>query len=137
MTMGCYGIGVSRIVAAAIEQNYDDRGILWPEVMAPFTLVIIPLNAHKSPEVMSTAETLYQQLQALGIDVALDDRDHKTSPGVKFADAELLGIPHRLVVSDRHLAERTVEYKQRSAEASEHWPLEAVMPKLQALLKSD
>jgi prolyl-tRNA synthetase len=136
MTMGCYGIGVSRIVAAAIEQNHDERGIIWPEVMAPFTLIIIPLNAHKSPEVMATAESLYQQLLALGYDVALDDRDHKTSPGVKFADAELLGIPHRLVVSDRHLAEQSVEYKHRTAESSEHWPLDAVIPKLQALMKN-
>lgn len=135
LTMGCYGIGVSRIVAAAIEQNYDERGIIWSEVMAPFTVVIIPLNAHKSPAVMTTAEALYQQLKAEGFDVALDDRDHKTSPGVKFADAELLGIPHRLVISDRHLSEQEVEYKQRSAEASEQWPLGQVLTKLQALIQ--
>lgn len=136
MTMGCYGIGVSRIVAAAIEQNHDSRGIVWPEVMAPFKVVIIPLNAHKSPQVMTTAETLYAQLTAEGYDVALDDRDHKTSPGVKFADAELLGIPHRLVISDRHLAAQEVEYKQRRAEASEQWPLEQVLAKLHAAMQS-
>ena len=136
MTMGCYGIGVSRIVAAAIEQNHDERGIVWPEVMAPFSVIIIPLNAHKSPEVMATAETLYAQLKHVGYDVALDDRDHKTSPGVKFADAELLGIPHRLVISDRHLAEQSVEYKQRTAEDSELWALDDILARLHNVSQS-
>jgi len=115
MLMGCYGIGVTRIVAAAIEQNYDDSGIIWPDAIAPFHVGIVPLNAHKSPEVMEVAEKLYQDLQDAGYDVLLDDRDKKTSPGVKFADMELIGIPHRLVVSDRGLAEGKLEYKARGA----------------------
>jgi len=114
MEMGCYGIGVSRIVAAAIEQCHDDKGIIWPDNIAPFHVVIIPLNAHKSEQVIEVSESLYTQLQDAGLDVLLDDRDKKTSPGVKFADMELIGIPHRLVVSDRGLENDTVEYKHRS-----------------------
>ncbi|MCH8552750.1 MAG: proline--tRNA ligase [Natronospirillum sp.] len=132
MTMGCYGIGVSRIVAAAIEQNHDDNGIIWPESMAPFQVGIVPLNAHKSPEVMETAERLYSELTELGYEVLLDDRDKKTSPGVKFADMELLGIPHRLVVSDRGLQTGQVEYKYRRAEDREEWPLAEAVERLQA-----
>jgi prolyl-tRNA synthetase len=113
MLMGCYGIGVTRIVAAAIEQNHDENGIIWPDAIAPFQVGIVPLNAHKSPEVMEVAEKLYADLQALGYEVLLDDRDKKTSPGVKFADMELIGIPHRIVVSDRGLADGNVEYKGR------------------------
>lgn len=116
MNMGCYGIGVSRIVAAAIEQNHDENGIIWPNALAPFQVGIVPLNAHKTPEVMEVAEQLYTDLQAAGIEVLLDDRDKKTSPGVKFADMELMGIPHRLVVSDRGLADGELEYKARGAE---------------------
>jgi prolyl-tRNA synthetase len=116
MNMGCYGIGVSRIVAAAIEQNHDENGIIWPNALAPFQVGIVPLNAHKTPEVMAVAEQLYADLQAAGVEVLLDDRDKKTSPGVKFADMELMGIPHRLVVSDRGLAEGELEYKARGAE---------------------
>lgn len=119
MEMGCYGIGVSRIVAAAIEQCHDDKGIIWPANIAPFHVALIPLNAHKSPRVMEIAEQLYADLQAAGVEVLLDDRDKKTSPGVKFADMELIGIPHRLVVSDRGLEIQTVEYKSRRAEESE------------------
>jgi prolyl-tRNA synthetase len=116
MLMGCYGIGVTRIVAAAIEQNYDDNGIIWPDAIAPFHVGIVPLNAHKSPEVMEVAEKLYTELKDAGFDVLLDDRDKKTSPGVKFADMELMGIPHRIVVSDRGLANGKLEYKARSQE---------------------
>jgi prolyl-tRNA synthetase len=111
MTMGCYGIGVSRIVAAAIEQNHDDSGIIWPSSMAPFQLAIIPLNMHKSPEVAQCAEELYQALAAAGVDVLMDDRNER--PGVKFADMELIGIPHRIVVGDRALADNNIEYKGR------------------------
>mgnify|MGYP001030638874 FL=1 len=119
MTMGCYGIGVTRVVAAAIEQNHDDKGIIWPEAIAPFHVGIVPLNAHKSEQVTEIAEKLYQQLQDLGLDVYLDDRDKKTSPGVKFADLELIGVPHRIVVSDRGLKEGEVEYKgRRDAEST-------------------
>ena len=119
MEMGCYGIGVSRIVAAAIEQCHDDKGIIWPDNIAPFHVVIIPLNAHKSEDVTSISESLYEELQLAGMDVLLDDRDKKTSPGVKFADMELIGIPHRVVVSDRGLANSKVEYKKRGNADSE------------------
>lgn len=131
MLMGCYGIGVSRIVAAAIEQNHDERGIIWPDALAPFQIGIVPLNAHKSPEVMDTAERLYEELTDLGFEVLLDDRDKKTSPGVKFADMELMGIPHRLVISDRGLANNQVEYKYRRAEEREDWPLANTVIELQ------
>jgi len=127
MEMGCYGIGVSRIVAAAIEQCHDDKGIIWPDNIAPFHVVIIPLNAHKSEQVTQVSENLYEQLQKAGIDVLLDDRDRKTSPGVKFADMELIGIPHRLVVSDRGLENGQVEYKKRGEEDSQDIPVEDVM----------
>ena len=111
MTMGCYGIGVSRIVASAIEQNHDDSGIIWPASMAPFQLAIVPLNMQKSEAVASCAEALYEQLQGAGVEVLLDDRNER--PGVKFADMELIGIPHRIVIGDRALAEDQIEYKGR------------------------
>ena len=132
MFMGCYGIGVTRIVAAAIEQNHDDAGIIWPQALAPFTVVVVPLNAGKSAAVRDQAEKLYQALAATGIEVLLDDRDAR--PGVKFADAELLGIPHRLVISERGLDSGTIEYRQRSAETNENWPLDEVLPRLQSRL---
>jgi len=132
LTMGSYGIGVSRIVAAAIEQNHDDKGIIWPTAIAPFQVGIVPLNAHKSPEVMATAEKLYADLQAKGIEVLLDDRDKKTSPGVKFADMELIGIPHRVVISDRGLAEGQVEYKFRLDDESSTMPVDGLMDTLLA-----
>jgi prolyl-tRNA synthetase len=111
MPMGCYGIGVSRIVAAAIEQNHDDRGIIWPASMAPFQLALIPLNMNKSEAVASCAEELYRQLTEADVEVLLDDRNER--PGVKFADMELIGIPHRVVIGDRALAEDKLEYKGR------------------------
>lgn len=111
MDMGCYGIGVSRIVAASIEQNHDDRGIIWPDAIAPFRVVVVLLNGHKLPTVAEAGEKLYQQLQEAGYDVLLDDRNER--PGVKFADMELTGIPHRFVVSDRGLEAGTLEYKGR------------------------
>lgn len=119
MTMGCYGIGVSRIVAAAIEQNHDDNGIIWPDAIAPFHVAIIPLNAHKSEKVTQVSEKLMADLEAAGYEVLLDDRDKKTSPGVKFADMELMGIPHRIVVSDRGLDNGQLEYKARRASEPE------------------
>ncbi|MWN32277.1 proline--tRNA ligase [Gilliamella sp. Pra-s65] len=112
MIMGCYGIGVSRIVAAAIEQCHDDRGIIWPEAIAPFSVVIIPMNMHKSEKVQATAEKLYADLQAAGIEVLFDDR--KERPGVMFADAELIGIPHTIVIGERNLENGEVEYKHRA-----------------------
>jgi len=117
MTMGCYGIGVSRIVASAIEQNHDDRGIIWPTSLAPFQLAIVPLNMQKSEAVANCAEALYEQLQATGVEVLLDDRNER--PGVKFADMELIGIPHRIVIGDRALAENNIEYKGRQDEDSQ------------------
>jgi prolyl-tRNA synthetase len=125
MTMGCYGIGVSRIVAAAIEQNHDDKGIIWPASMAPFQLAIVPLNMHKSEAVASCAEQLYQQLQDAGVDVLLDDRNER--PGVKFADMELIGIPHRIVIGDRALAEDNIEYKGRRDEESRLLPRNGIV----------
>lgn len=113
MSMGCYGIGVSRVVAAAIEQNYDDRGIIWPDAIAPFQMSIVQIDAHKSEDVVKESEALYNALKELGVEVLLDDRDKKTSPGVKFADAELMGMPHRVVFSSRGLKNGVVEYKAR------------------------
>jgi len=112
MEMGCYGIGVSRIVASAIEQNYDEKGIIWPDSIAPFQLALVPLNMHKSELVAEKTEELYKQLKQLGIDVFMDDRNER--PGFKFADMELTGIPHRLVISDRGIKNGTLEYKGRS-----------------------
>ncbi|MEZ5503889.1 MAG: proline--tRNA ligase [Halioglobus sp.] len=129
VTMGCYGIGVSRIVAAAIEQNHDASGILWPPAMAPFQLAIVPLNMHKSQEVADCAEQLYRQLQAAGIEVLLDDRNER--PGVKFADMELIGITHRVVIGDRALAEGNLEYKSRRGDESRLVPREGILSFLQ------
>ncbi len=112
LIMGCYGIGVSRVVAAAIEQNYDERGILWPQALAPFQVAIVPMK-YENAEVKAAADRLYAELTAAGYEVLFDDRDKKTSPGVKFADMELIGIPHRIVVSERGLAEGNLEYKGR------------------------
>ncbi|MFM8496005.1 MAG: proline--tRNA ligase, partial [Planctomycetia bacterium] len=120
MFMGCYGIGVTRIVAAAIEQNHDAAGIRWPEPLAPFAVVLVPLNAGKAPRVAEAAERLYAELTAAGIETLLDDRDAR--PGVKFADAELIGIPHRIVVSERGLDAGRLEYRHRRATANEDWP---------------
>jgi prolyl-tRNA synthetase len=121
MYMGCYGIGVTRVVAAAIEQNHDQRGIIWPEPIAPFAVVIVPLNWAKSERVRETAERLYRELAEAGVDVLLDDRDAR--PGVKFADAELVGIPHRVVVAERGLDAGMLEYRHRRATDNEELPL--------------
>jgi prolyl-tRNA synthetase len=111
LTMGCYGIGVSRIVAAAIEQNHDKFGIIWPDSIAPFKIAIIPMNMHKSPRIQQVAEKLYSELKSAGIDVLLDDR--KERPGVMFNDMELIGVPHTIVIGERNLDEQKVEYKNR------------------------
>jgi prolyl-tRNA synthetase len=134
--MGCYGIGVTRIVAACIEQCHDDKGIIWPDNIAPFHVALIPLNAHKTPRVAEVCEQLYKDLTAAGIEVLLDDRDKKTSPGVKFADMELIGIPHRLVVSDRGLENDQVEYKQRSQAEPQMLPLAQAVSHIRGLLKA-
>ncbi len=111
MLMGCYGIGVTRIVAAAIEQNHDEHGIAWPEPMSPFDVTILILNPKKAPHVSEAAESLFAELETMAIDVLLDDRDAR--PGVKFADADLLGIPHRVVIGERGLRDGTIEYRHR------------------------
>ncbi|MES2624291.1 MAG: proline--tRNA ligase [Pseudomonadota bacterium] len=136
MEMGCYGIGVSRIVAAAIEQSHDEKGIIWSDNIAPFHVAIIPLNAHKAPQVLEVCEQLYKELAAVGIEVLLDDRDKKTSPGVKFADMELIGIPHRLVVSDRGLEAGEIEYKHRAKPDNEMIKRENVVAFLRDLIKN-
>ena len=116
MIMGCYGIGVTRVVASAIEQGHDENGIIWPEALAPFEVAIVPMNAHKSELVRETSEKLYQDLKAAGFDVLLEDRDER--PGFKFADLELMGIPHRIVVGERGLKAGELEYKGRRDESN-------------------
>ncbi|HEY7672136.1 MAG TPA: His/Gly/Thr/Pro-type tRNA ligase C-terminal domain-containing protein, partial [Gammaproteobacteria bacterium] len=111
MQMGCYGIGVTRVVAAAIEQNHDDKGIIWPEAIAPFNVILVPLNQEKSEDVAKTTRALYAELTAAGLEVLVDDRNQRA--GAKFADADLIGIPHRIVVAERGLAAGRVEYKAR------------------------
>jgi prolyl-tRNA synthetase len=133
MAMGCYGIGITRIVAAAIEQNHDAAGIAWPAPLAPFQVVLVPLNMPKSERVRELAERLYAELTAAGIEVLFDDRDAR--PGVKFADAELLGIPHRLVVAERGIDAGRLEYRQRRATANEDWPLEGAAAQLIARIR--
>jgi|TARA_B110000093_G_scaffold61543_1_gene66731 prolyl-tRNA synthetase len=121
MQMGCYGIGITRVVAACIEQNFDDKGIMWPLALAPFEVALIPLNYEKSAAVRAATDQLYGELKAAGIDVIMDDRAMR--PGVKFADAELIGLPHRVVIGDRGIDSGTLEYRDRRAEANEDMPL--------------
>ena len=121
MEMGCYGIGVTRIVAAAIEQNHDERGIVFPRALAPFEACIVPIGLHKNSATRAAAENLYRELAAAGVDVLLEDRDER--PGVLFADMDLIGVPHRLVLSERGLAVGTVEYKGRRDAAPQNVPL--------------
>jgi prolyl-tRNA synthetase len=132
MTMGCYGIGVSRVVAAAIEQHHDERGILWPAAIAPFEVALLPMKYDKSFRVREAVEDLYQRLQAVGIEVLLDDRDVR--PGFMFADMELIGIPHRVVVGDKHLDAGNVEYKGRSDADMQLISLEEIVPFLERRL---
>ncbi len=134
MTMGCYGIGVSRVVASAIEQNHDDKGILWPVAIAPFTLVLVPMNMHKSARVQAFVEQLYTDCKTAGIDVLLDDRNERA--GVMFADMELIGIPHRLVIGERGLDKGVVEYKGRSDTESMDLPLAEVISFIQDKLQA-
>jgi len=125
MFMGCYGIGVTRVVAAAIEQNHDEHGIIWPEPIAPFHVSLITINMQKSTHVREVAERLYDELQSAGIEVLFDDRDAR--PGVKFADDELLGIPHRIVVGDKGLARGVLEYKARAGGPAAEIPVETAV----------
>lgn len=132
LKMGCYGIGVSRIVAAAIEQNHDTKGIIWSPSLAPFEVILIPMGFHKSTAIQKAAEKLYQDLERAGIDILLDDRNER--PGVMFNDAELIGIPHRLVLGEKTLASGAVEYKSRVAEQPEVIPVDNVIAFLKAKL---
>jgi len=125
MTMGCYGIGVSRVVAAAVEQNYDDKGIIWPEAIAPYQVVIIPMNMHKSPMLQEKVEEIYQAMLSQGIEVLVDDR--KERPGVMFSDMELIGIPHRIVIGDRSIDSGVAEYKGRADTNTQDVPLDNVV----------
>ncbi len=133
MPMGCYGIGVSRIVAAAIEQNHDDKGICWPGPLAPFQLALLPMNAKKSPRVQEAADRLYEELLAAGVEVLYDDRNLR--PGVMFNDMELIGIPHRVVVGERGLDAGTLEYRARTSESSEDIPLDTATEAILARIR--
>ena len=132
LAMGCYGIGIGRIVAAAIEQHHDDRGIIWPAAMAPFQVALIALNLHRAPAVAEAAEVLYADCRAQGIDVLMDDRNER--PGVKFADMELLGIPHRIVIGARALAAGAIEYQGRGDAQAQRLPLDQAAQFLQQRL---
>ena len=132
ITMGCYGIGVSRVVAATIEQNNDENGIIWPQAIAPFEVVLVPVNAHKSQRVRDEAEKIYQQLLAAGVDVLLDDRGLR--PGVAFADMELIGIPHRLILGERGMDNGVIEYKHRASGEADEFALDNVLNAIQQKL---
>lgn len=134
MQMGCYGIGISRVAAAAIEQNHDDRGIIWPRAIAPFEVVICPLGYHKSETVRNTAEQLYEQLRDAGVDVIIDDRD--TRPGIMFADWELIGVPLRVTVGDRGLKEGVVEIQGRRQAEAEKISVEQAFSHTMEVLKA-
>jgi len=131
LTTGSYGIGVSRVVAAAIEQSFDERGIIWNDVLAPFQIALVALR-YENPEVREAADRLYEQLTEAGYEVLFDDRDKKTSPGVKFADMALIGIPHRLVVSDKGLANGEVEYQERRSGETQSVPLSELLGFIQS-----
>jgi prolyl-tRNA synthetase len=134
LSMGCYGIGVSRVVAAAIEQNNDAGGIIWSDTLAPFQVALVPLR-YETEQVREATDKLYAELTQAGFEVLLDDRDKKTSPGIKFADMELIGIPHRIVISDRGLAEGNLEYKSRTEDAAQALPVDDVLSFIQARVR--
>ena len=131
--MGCYGIGVTRLPAAAIEQNHDDKGMIWPDAIAPFTLVICPVGADRSEAVKTASEQLYAQLLAAGIDVLLDDRGER--PGAMFADWELIGVPHRVTIGDKSLKDGMVEYQQRRDSEATKVPVGDIAAQLIAKLQ--
>ena len=133
MLMGCYGIGVSRVVAATIEQNHDDNGIIWPDAVAPFHIALVPIGYNKSPAVRETVDRLYSELVHVGFDVLLDDRDER--PGVIFADMDLIGIPHRLVLGDKGLAKGVIEYKGRKDKQVREVPLGDIVQTLRETIK--
>ncbi len=132
MEMGCYGIGITRLPAAAIEQNHDDKGIIWPDALAPFTVVLCPISPDRFPDVKAAADKLYGELLAAGVDVILDDRNER--PGAMFADWELIGVPHRVTLGDRGLKEGQVEYQHRRDAASTNVPVTDILSLIQARL---
>jgi len=134
VTMGCYGIGVTRVVASAIEQNHDERGIIWPDAIAPFQIALVPMNWAKSVRIQEESVKLYEQLTTAGYDVFLDDRNER--PGVKFSDIELIGIPHRIVIGEKGLDAGTLEYKGRRDAESQDIPAAAVLDFLAARVQS-
>jgi prolyl-tRNA synthetase len=134
MLMGCYGIGVSRVVAATIEQHHDDNGIIWPDAIAPFQIALVPIGYGKSEQVRETIDRLYSELVHVGFDVLLDDRDER--PGVIFADMDLIGIPHRLVLGDKGLAKGVIEYKGRKDKQVREVPLGEIVRKMRETIKS-
>ena len=131
MHMGCYGIGVTRVVAAAIEQNHDEHGIIWPDSIAPFDVCIVPIGYNKSELVQSTADRIYEQLIDEGFQVLLDDRNER--PGVMFSEMDLLGIPHRLVIGERSLKNNQVEYRNRRSGDTQDVLLEDLLETLNSL----
>lgn len=135
MVMGCYGIGISRVVASSIEQSHDGRGIIWPDSLAPFQVAICPMNMHKSERLKAAAETLYQDMVKSGIEVLFDDR--KVRAGFMFSDMELIGIPHCIIISDRGLETGTVEYKSRTAQENEEIPQDQIMAFLHGKINRD
>jgi prolyl-tRNA synthetase len=134
MEMGCYGIGITRLPAAAIEQNHDDKGIIWPDALAPFTVVLCPISPDRFPEVKAAADALYAELLAAGVDVMLDDRNER--PGAMFADWELIGVPHRVTIGDRALKEGVVEYQHRRDSEATKVPVAEMAALLRARLKA-
>jgi len=134
MHMGCYGIGVTRAAAAAIEQSNDARGIIWPDAIAPFDVIVIPIALDKSSRVREATDKVAAQLEAAGLEVLVDDRDQR--PGSKFADADLIGIPHRLVIGERGLDRGEIEYKSRRDDAIEMIALDSLVKFLAARAKS-
>ena len=135
MTMGCYGMGVSRLVGAIIEQHHDENGILWPTIIAPFHVVIIPINAHKSDQVTKVTQDIYAQLIANDVEVLLDDREGYR-PGVKFMDSELLGIPFRVVIGERGLTENIIELTSRKSRETQKLPCNSAVQTITELLKA-
>ena len=134
MSMGCYGIGVTRVIAASIEQNHDDKGIIWPDSIAPFDIVLVPIGMHKSTRVKEKTEQIYSQLENAGFDVLLDDRNER--PGIMFADMELIGIPHRLIISERGLEKRLLEYHHRATDMKKEIDLDTVIDTLKKIFAS-
>ncbi|MFM6990904.1 MAG: proline--tRNA ligase, partial [Rhodoferax sp.] len=134
MEMGCYGIGITRLPAAAIEQNHDDKGIIWPDALAPFTVVLCPISPDRFADVKAAADTLYAELLAAGVDVMLDDRNER--PGAMFADWELIGVPHRVTIGDRALKEGVVEYQHRRDAEATKVPVAEIAALLRARLKA-